>query len=126
MTIQDEIRRAIGAHGMWKSRLMTAIETGTSELRPEHVCKDDACEFGRWLYGPTMAAAARRMPHYETCRTLHARFHATAADVLRLALAGSKAKATAALGPSGPFNAVSAELTTAMMAWMKAAEKAAA
>lgn len=126
MSIQDEIKRAIDAHGLWKARLVAAIEAGKSDLVPAHVCKDDQCDFGRWLLGPSVPATARMLPDYAQCRTLHARFHATAADVLRLALAGKAAEAHAALGTNGSFATTSAALTAAMMAWMKAAEKKAA
>ncbi len=86
--------------------------------------KDNACDFGRWLYGATISDAMKRMPEYETCRRLHAEFHQATADALKLALAGQKAEAQNAMGRSSKFIAVSSDLTNAMMKWMASAEKA--
>ncbi|MBW8268454.1 CZB domain-containing protein [Caldovatus aquaticus] len=118
MSIEAQIRQAIGAHGLWKARLRTAIETGRSDLDPAVVARDDACDFGRWLHGPTLPEAARRSPHYARVRALHGRFHLCACATLQKALRGDRAGAEADMGPNGPFSAASAELTQAMMAWL--------
>ena len=65
MSIKEEINKAIGAHGMWKFRLDQAVEKGTSEFTVDNVRKDNLCDFGRWLYGPTVPAAMKKMPGRE-------------------------------------------------------------
>ena len=50
MSTKDAIIAGIGAHGMWKQRLIDAIRTGESQWTPEIVCQDDQCDFGKWLY----------------------------------------------------------------------------
>ena len=50
MSTTDAITKGIGAHGMWKQRILDAIKTGKSEWTPEIVCQDNQCEFGKWLY----------------------------------------------------------------------------
>jgi chemoreceptor zinc-binding protein len=115
--LRDEIKKAIGAHGAWKQRLRTAVDTGKSEFKPDLVGRDDQCDFGRWLYGPSAAAAKGK--DYDTCRQLHADFHRQAADVLRLALAGQKEKAMQAIGEDSKYAGVSGKLTMAMMSWIK-------
>jgi hypothetical protein len=117
MSLKDEITKAIGAHGLWKSRLMAAIESGKSDVAPDQVAKDNACEFGKWIYGASVPADAKKMPEFETCRHLHADFHKTAADVLRLAISGNKAKAHEAIGHESKFANISSDLTMAMMKW---------
>ncbi len=124
MSAKDEIKKAMGVHGMWKARLSTAIDFGKSEFSVDAVQRDNACDFGRWLHGASIPEAAKRMAEYETCRRLHADFHRAAADVLKLAIAGQKAQAQNALASSSKFAAVSADLTTNMMKWMAAAERA--
>ncbi len=126
MSTQDQIKKAIGAHGMWKSRLAAAIEAGKSEFSADAVRKDNLCDFGRWLYGNDLSDAAKKMPDYETCRRLHAQFHESAADVLKLAVAGQKSEALKAMGGTSKFAATSASLTNAMMKWLAAADKAGA
>ena len=116
VVLQDEIKKAIGAHGMWKVRMKNAINTGKSEFTIEQVSVDNQCEFGRWLYGSTISAA-EKTADYETCRKLHAEFHKVTAGVLRQALAGDKDAAAKALAPDGKFTDASARLTTAMMKW---------
>ncbi len=119
MPLHDEITKAIGAHGMWKMRLHSAIEMGKSEFAPDQVSHDNQCDFGRWLYGSSVPPAAKQQPDYEACRRLHAEFHQEAAKVLTLAVTGQKDKALHAMDPSGKFAEVSGHLTGAMMKWLK-------
>ena len=111
------LANAVAAHGAWKQRLARAIETGTDVSTPEKVRVDNACDFGKWLYGAD--AATRASVHYAAARDLHAQFHRVAADVLTLALAGRKAEAAAAMASRSPFAVASANLTGTMMAWSR-------
>jgi len=123
MSTQDQIKKAIGAHGLWKTRLAAAIDVGKSEFTVDTVRKDNACDFGRWLYGSELPPAAKNLAEYETCRRLHAEFHQCAAEVLNLAVGGKKSEAQKAMGATGKFASTSASLTTAMMKWLALAEK---
>ena len=116
MLISEQIKSAIGAHGLWKSRLKSAIENGTSEFTVDRVAKDDQCDFGKFLYGADVPAA-QKTADYEKCRALHASFHKAAAKVLRHALFGEKAEAIKEMAMGSEFARVSTELTTAMMSW---------
>ncbi len=42
MAFDDEINKAIGAHGVWKMRLRTAIDIGKGDAHPADVAKDNA------------------------------------------------------------------------------------
>ena len=117
----DEIKKAIGAHGRWKGRLTLAIETGKSEFTPDKVSADRHCDFGQWLYGPTIPGAEKAGEHYKAVQKLHAEFHKIAGDVLSLALAGKKDEARKLMGAKSRYLAVSAALTGAMMKWERAA-----
>ena len=121
MSLQEEIKKAVGAHGMWKKRLLDAIESGKSEFNPENVGKDNLCDFGKWLYGDTVSAAAKAMPEYAACRDLHGKFHALASGVLKLAVSGQKDAALAAIAPTSEFGVLSTTLTQALMKWAVAA-----
>lgn len=102
--------------------MRTAIETGSSNLDPDLVARDDACDFGRWLYGPELSETVRHSPHYAKVRALHGRFHLCACAMLRKALRGDRAGAEAGMAANGAFSAASAELTQAMMAWLREAD----
>jgi hypothetical protein len=117
MSLQEEIKKAVGAHGMWKKRILDAIETGKSDFNPEGVSKDNNCDFGKWLYGTTIPAAAKSMKEYEDCRQLHAKFHTIASGVLKMALEGKKTEAAAAMSSSSDFGKLSTQLTQALMKW---------
>jgi hypothetical protein len=108
---------AIGAHGMWKTRLKSAIDHGSSEFSPAVVQLDDHCDFGKWLAGASPELKAS--PLYSRCRDLHRQFHSAAAKVLTLALSGKKDKAKHNLD-SGEFSNLSGTLTKTMMDWDKA------
>ena len=111
----QEINSAIGAHGAWKLKLRVAISTGSSEVAPEKVCKDDRCPFGRWIYGPTIDSTTRAGKPYQVVRRLHAEFHQSAADVLRLALDSRKKEADAMF--QGAFAERSDKLVRALAKW---------
>ncbi len=123
MTTHQQIVKSVGAHGLWKTRLDTAIAQGVSDVSVTLVRQDNQCEFGKWLYGPELSAEAKGSPHYEQCRRLHRQFHLEAAKVLTLALANKKSEATRAMGPGSEFATCSATLTKAMLDWDKAAPR---
>lgn len=115
MSLQEEISKAIGAHGMWKQRLKQAIDGGSSEFTVERVKADNNCDFGKWLY--SLGDKEKGTANFKSVRELHADFHKVASDVLGKALKGDKTAATAAM--DGAFASASSKLTAAMMAWKK-------
>jgi methyl-accepting chemotaxis protein len=119
MSFADEITKAIGAHGMWKNRLRSAIDSGKADANPADVAKDNVCPFGQWLYGPAMPAAIRSGMDYATVRRLHAEFHKCASKVLECVAVADKPKAESIM--SGDYARISADLTAAMMKWKSAA-----
>ncbi len=117
--LAEAIGTAIAAHGKWKMRLKGAIESGTLDVPVATVRLDNACPFGKWLYGE-IGAEDKASAHYEKVRELHARFHQAAARVAELALAGKKPEASAQLAMGGEFADVSARLTAALLDWKRA------
>ena len=113
----SHISKAIAAHGMWKSRLKQAIETGTADITPEKAGVDNQCEFGKWLHN--LPSEDQQAPEYQQARELHACFHQEAANVLRLVLGGERDRARQCVGVKGPFSVVSEKLTAQMVAWKK-------
>ncbi|MET1255541.1 CZB domain-containing protein [Aliikangiella maris] len=65
MSTYDEISKAIAAHGQWKQKLRTAIDTGECESTPERVKQDNNCSFGKWLH-ERIDLAAKESPHLDT------------------------------------------------------------
>ncbi len=114
-----EIDRAIGAHGMWKSKLRQMVTTGQADTTAAAIRVDNQCVFGKWLYGQTLSVADRKSTHYTAVKDLHAQFHATASKVAEHALAGRKAEAEKMLALGGEYSEVSSKLTSAMMAWKR-------
>ena len=115
MSTKEAIAKGVGAHGLWKQRLIDAIKTGQSEWTPDIVCQDNQCEFGKWLY--SCSAEEKSSPHYETIRSLHADFHKSAAQVLELALKGNSGEAQEKIGPDSEYTEKSSALTREMMNW---------
>ncbi len=115
MNTQEAIVKGIGAHGMWKQRLIDAIKTGKSEWTPQLVCQDNQCEFGKWLY--SCSHQEKSSPHYSNVKKLHAEFHKKAAEVLTLALNNKKNDAEKEIAPGSQYHTNSGKLTREMMAW---------
>ena len=116
MSLSDEIQEAIGAHGLWKGRLHTAVETGNSKFTAASVAEDSQCAFGKFLYSNT-DPAIRNSAHWRTCLDLHSRFHQSAAHVLQLVLNGNKEAAQKAMDPQSDFFKLSRSLTAEMLKW---------
>lgn len=109
------ITKAVGAHGMWKSRLKKAIESGSADITPEKAEVDDQCEFGKWLY--SLPSEDQNSPECREVMRLHACFHQEAGNVLRLALKGEKESARRCMAVNGSFGIASEHLTAQMKAW---------
>jgi hypothetical protein len=120
MLAPERIVHAIAAHAKWKFYLRQAIEAGTSEWTVAEVRPDNGCEFGAWLLA--LPPDDRDSKYREEVRRLHAEFHKEAADVLKLALAGRRQEAEAAIAQGSGFAKVSTKLTITMTAWRKALE----
>ena len=118
MSIKEEIDKAIAAHGQWKGKLRTAIETGQCESTPEKVKQDNNCSFGKWLYY-RIDETYKNSAHYKTILDLHAKFHQEAGSILELAMNGDKTTASEKMGLGKPFRHLSAELTENLNDWKK-------
>jgi len=121
MSLKEEITKAIGAHGMWKTRLKTAIATGKTDANVTEVGQDNECAFGQWLCGSTIDAAMKSSDEFKEVQKLHAEFHKVAAQVLQLGLQGKKAEADHMMAQGGVFTDLSGRLTAAMMRWQQSA-----
>ncbi|MBI5546162.1 MAG: CZB domain-containing protein [Deltaproteobacteria bacterium] len=115
MDAKQEIDAAIDAHAKWFVRLRVAIEKKSSEFAPGKVSLDNACDFGKWLYG-SFPPHLKASPAYLEIRSLHASFHVAAAKVLELALAGKAQEALKALEPGGHLKQVSIQLVSKLTA----------
>ena len=104
---------------MWKARLRKAIDERGLQISVEIIRNDHECAFGQWLFGSGLTAQDKATSHFKTVKELHARFHEVTADIADLALKGKKAEAEALMAPTSEYHALSAKLTSAMMAWKK-------
>ena len=114
--MEKAIRAALEAHGKWRLRLKTAITTRRSDITPEIAACDDKCEFGRWLYGPTVAPETQESVPYQVVRRLHAEFHERAGAALEAALSGQRRKADKIAMVA--FEERSTKLTKALNKWL--------
>lgn len=119
MTHADEIKKAIAAHGLWKSRLRQAIDSGRSQWSVEEVAADGDCDLGRWLQ--SVDPPAEEAERVERIRALHRKFHREAAQVLQLAHGGQRSVANMAMAAGSPFDRLTSELTRELMLWARAA-----
>ncbi|MBL1294293.1 MAG: CZB domain-containing protein [Thiotrichales bacterium] len=117
MSDAQQLTKGIASHGMWKQRLIDTIKSGKSDWKPEIVCKDNQCEFGKWLY--SCSAQDKASAHYRNVRALHTDFHKNAANVLELALKNKQAEAESAIQHGSKYASTSSDLTKAMMNWKK-------
>lgn len=113
--MKDEINAAILAHGQWKARLISTIESGKSDFTPEKVGVDNLCDFGKWFH--SLVGADTTSENYKEVLDLHAEFHKAAAKVLALGLAGKKKEAQDAMDVGSEYSNISSSLILALGRW---------
>lgn len=113
--IVAQINDAIGAHGMWKMRLRTAIRTGMGDIDSRVATRDCECAFGKWIHGPLLDPAIKVGTPYQVIRRLHAEFHRAAGDVLANLEKGEAARAEVAM--ENEFAPRSEKLVRALTKW---------
>jgi hypothetical protein len=122
VSLEDEIATAIHSHERWKLRLSASIDDGRITTDVAEVGKDDACAFGRWLYGSTIPKAARYDPNYIIVQFLHAKFHECAGQVVQLVTDGRHAEARAMLD-HGDYATISGQLIATMLKWRDSVQR---
>jgi methyl-accepting chemotaxis protein len=120
MGINEEVARAFGSHTLWKTRIERAAEAGKSEFKPDDVCKDALCTFGKWLHDPKLPADIRASRHYAEVNRLHAEFHQAAGGAIKKAISGDTAGARRDV-EHGTYAQASKRFFDAMFVWQRAA-----
>ena len=115
-TVQEQIQKAITAHGVFKVKLGQMIEAGTNEMTPPVAGADDQCPVGQWLYNG-IDPSAKANPGYQNVRELHATFHHAAGEVVTLAAARKRTEALEAMEMGSTFKQASAKLVIALTNW---------
>ena len=64
-----QLRAVLSAHGAWKNKLATTIDSGKSEADLNVVALDDRCPFGQWLHN-TISTQHRSNSHYQPVHDL--------------------------------------------------------
>lgn len=112
--MKEQISAAMGVHGMWKTRIRSAAQTGISEWKPDFVDSCHNCDFGKWL---DSFPEAGKHEQYRKVYSLHAEFHKEAARVLSIALSGKKEEAEKSIALGSGYEKLTSSLTKAMMEW---------
>jgi hypothetical protein len=115
-SLQEQIQRAITAHGVFKVRLSLIVESGTADMTAAVAGADNLCPVGQWLYG-ALDPSVKAGPYYENVWVLHATFHRAAGEVMALALARKQGEALAAMETPSTFKQASDKLVAALTAW---------
>jgi hypothetical protein len=115
-TPQEQIQKAITAHGVFKVRLGQLVETGGTEMSAATAGADDQCPLGQWLHNG-LDPAMKARPQYQTVKDLHATFHHAAGDVVALSAARKRTEALGAMEMGSTFKQASAKLVIALTNW---------
>ena len=115
-TLQEQIQKAISAHGVYKFKLSRMVEAESGEIQPPTAAADNLCPVGQWLY-EGLAPAQRSGEHYRSVVELHARFHRAAGEVAALSFARRRTEALEAMELTSSFKKTSDQLVAALEAW---------
>ena len=106
--IIDDICEHIGRHGLWRGKLLRAINEGILEESLDEIKQTK--HIGEWAHN-IVPEEFRKSEHYSELIDIHNRFHETVAKVAELAISGKKEKALKMMESHGEFGIVSRELT---------------
>ena len=112
---EGAIEKAIAAHGMWKQRLLSAIESGTSDFTVAQVAVDNRCDFGKFYYA--LPRELRESEQGRRIQQLHASFHTAASQILGMALQGERDRAKQALSAGSAYDRLTEDLGRALRTW---------
>jgi len=115
-TLQEQIPRAITAHGVFKVKLGQLVETGGKEMTVAMATSDNECPLGQWLYNG-LDPAVKASEKYKAVVDFHAKFHRAAGEIVALSLARKRDEALAAMEMGTTFKQMSAKLVVALTAW---------
>jgi Chemoreceptor zinc-binding domain len=115
MVSKGAIDAGLSSHAQWKSRLLDAISRGTSDFEVNAVRRDDECQFGKWFH--SLPTETQETDVWREIHALHASFHETAAEILRLAVQGDRAGALKKLAYGETYGRISGKLVLALNKW---------
>ncbi|HWS02877.1 MAG TPA: CZB domain-containing protein [Gammaproteobacteria bacterium] len=113
MSVSDELRQAIAAHGLWKVKFRDFM-AGTLDLDANVVQQNNQCQFGKWL--ESQGHKLLNKIDFDEIDRLHTEFHKVAAEVIRKKKSGQNQAAEQALATGGSFTGASSQLTKRIMA----------
>jgi hypothetical protein len=108
------IDEAITAHAKWKMKLTLYLSKPDRSLQASVVEADNQCELGKWLHGEGRKYI--RLPEFLKLVTDHAKFHKTAAEIIRKADSGQQVANELALGAKSNFASASSAIVMSLMA----------
>lgn len=91
MEVYMDFTESIATHSQWKVKLRMFIDGVGQDLDAEHICKDDQCSLGKWIYGT--GARYAHDPLYNDLKNSHAAFHKCAAEIVTATKGGDIANA---------------------------------
>ena len=105
-----DFKGAIDAHMKWKARLSRYVEgTSTESLDAGVVSQDDQCVLGKWIYGVGLASYGGE-PLFKELKAVHARFHASAGQIVAEVHKGNAGRAQDMLN-RGDYSKISRDIT---------------
>lgn len=113
----NQIKVALAAHTEWRTRLIDAINKGTSDFDVDLIKVDNLCYFGKWFY--SLSQSEQNTDEARKVKELHAAFHKAAAQTLSLALLGKKMDAKRSIEIGGAYSQASGRLIFALDEWKK-------
>jgi len=114
--VRSELKKAIFTYGCLRSRLLSAIEDGNTEMKAMRIGKDDECELGVLIYD-TPELRELNPDRYERVRRAHREVHKQVAIILSLATSGKGFEAGSLISPKSVYAKASAALEGELTAW---------
>ena len=102
-----DFKTAISAHIDWRMKLSNYVANPDNSLNPDHVCKDNNCALGKWIYGDGQEINKVDSSLYGNLKDSHAQFHKIAANIIQLANAGNKNEVNRLLAHGGEYMKIS-------------------
>jgi hypothetical protein len=116
--VGSQLKKALFTYGGLKSRLLSTMDSGDTDMQAARMSKDDQCDLGSLIYDS--AVLQKLNPNrYDRVRRAHKELHKQVGAFLLLATAGKRFEASKLVSPGSAFVNAWSILESELSAWCK-------
>lgn len=104
---------AIESHLEWKNKIARYMDNPNGELKPDHICADNLCELGKWIYSKENKYG--KIHEWQDLKEKHAKFHQIAGKLISDVNKGIQYKKSRLFSRGSRYDMASRKTTDAIL-----------